>query len=104
MLRVKIFSSATHGANLDEFEREINDWLDATHPAIRQMTQSTHFSQTAAGGGVVVTFLYEKQRGEDQAHLAAADIPEAFERDLDGAELDPTEDEPTVLPEAELPY
>lgn len=98
MLRVKIFSSVIQGGNSAHIEREINNWLEAELPAIRQMTQSS------IGNQLAVTFLYEKRRGEDQAHLAKADVPEAFERDLEDSELDPVEDEPTILPEAELPY
>jgi hypothetical protein len=98
MLRVKIFSGVTQGGNSAHLEREINNWLDAEQPTIRQMTQSGH------GYQFTLTFLYEKRRGEDEAHLAKADVPEAFERDMEDSELDPLEDEPTILPEAELPY
>ena len=101
MFRVKMFSSATHGGDFASLERAINDWLDASAPAIRQMTQSSD------AGQVVVTFLYEKPRGEDQAHLTTAevsDVPDAFERDLDDTDLDPVDGDPPVLPDAELPY
>lgn len=98
MFQVKMFSSATHGGDIASLERAINSWLDASMPAIRQITQSSD------AGHIVVTFLYEKRRGEDQAHLAAADVPDAFERDLDDTNLDPVEDEPPTLPDAELPY
>jgi hypothetical protein len=98
MFRVKLFSSAAHGGDMTSLEREINSWLEASEPAIRQMAQSSD------AGRVVVTFLYEKRRGEDQAHLATADVPDAFERDLDDTNLDPVEDELPTLPEAELPY
>jgi hypothetical protein len=98
MLRVKIFSNSTHGGDIPGLEREINTWLDATQPTIRQMTQS------GAGDHVTVAFLYERRRREDQAHLANAEVPSAFERDLEDTELDPVEDEPTILPEVELPY
>jgi hypothetical protein len=98
MFQVKMFSSATHGGDIASLERAINSWLDASQLAIRQMTQSSD------AGHIVVTFLYEKRRGEDQAHLATADVPDAFERDLDDTNLDPVEDEPPTLPDAELPY
>ena len=98
MFRVKIFSGAMHNGDIASLEREINGWLESSQPAIRQMAQSS------AGGHVVVTFLYDKRRGEDQAHLTTADVPEAFERDLDDADLDPVGDEPPALHDAELPY
>ncbi len=98
MFRVKMFSSATHGGDIVSLEREINSWLDASQPAIRQMAQSSD------AGQIVVTFIYEQRRGEDQAHLATAEVPDAFERDLDDTNLDPVEDDPPTLPEAELPY
>ena len=98
MLRVKIFSGFTQGGNSAHLEREINNWFEAEQPKIRQMAQSGH------GYQFTLTFLYEIRGGEDQAHLASADVPEAFERDLEDSELDPVEDEPTILPEAELPY
>ena len=98
MFRVKIFASSMHSSEFASLEREINDWLEAGQPAIRQMTQS------GKGEQVVITFLYEKRRGEDQAHVATADVPEAFERDLEDTGLDPVGDEPTILPDADLPY
>lgn len=98
MFRVKLFSSAAHSGDIASLEREINGWLEASEPAIRQVAQSSD------AGQVVITFLYEKRRGEDQAHLVAADVPDAFERDLDDTNLDPVEEEPPTLPEAELPY
>lgn len=101
MFQVKMFSSVTHGGDIASLERAINSWLDASMPAIRQITQSSD------AGHIVVTFLYEKRRGEDQAHLTTADVtdvPDAFERDLDDTNLDPVEDEPPTLPDAELPY
>jgi hypothetical protein len=98
MFQVKIFATPIRGNDFASLEHKINDWLEAAQPAIRQMTQS------GSGERIVVTFLYEKRRGEDQAHVATADVPEAFERDLEDTGLDPVGDEPTVLPEAELPY
>jgi len=98
MLRVKIFSGVTQSGSSAHLEREINDWLEAERPMIRQMAQS------GLGYQFALTFLYEIRGGEDQAHLAKAHVPEAFERDMEDSELDPVEDEPTTLPEAELPY
>lgn len=98
MLRVKIFSSAMYGGDISQFEGEINHWLESIHPPIRQMTQSN------ATDHVILTFLYDAAHRDTATYAASVEVPEAFERSLDDAELDPVDDEPTMLPEAELPY
>lgn len=98
MLRVKVFSSATRAPDCHTLEQAINSWLDADRPVIRQMTQSVSADR------VVITFLYESGQRDAQSRAASAAVPEAFERGLDDAELEPADDEPALLPDAELPY
>jgi hypothetical protein len=98
MLRLKIFSTATYGGDIGKLEEEINGWLESAQPAIRQMLQSGGVEHT------VISFLYETGEHGMQTHVASAVVPEAIERSLDGTDLDPVEDEPTLLPDAELPY
>lgn len=98
MLRVKVFSSATHAPDCHILEQVINAWVDADRPLIRQMAQS------ATAERVVITFLYESGQNDAPSRAASAAVPEAFERSLDDAELDPADDEPALLPDAELPY
>jgi hypothetical protein len=98
MLRVKLFSSAAFGGDMDKFEAEINGWLASAHPAIRQMTQS------GSEGRVAVTFLYDSnQRDAEAPSMGSA---AAFEGGADDADFDQADadDEPTLLPDAELPY
>jgi hypothetical protein len=98
MLRVKVFSSATYEGNFSQLEGDINRWLESAQPVIRQMTQSN------VADHVMVTFLFEEGYRDTKMHAGSAEVPEAFERSLNDSELDPVDDEPTVLPEAELPY
>lgn len=98
MLRVKIFSSAMHGEDNQRLEDHINGWLADERPAIRQMTQSSYAEH------VTVTFLYDDDHRDTQVRMASAVVPKAFEHSLNDAELDPADDQPDLLPEAELPY
>ena len=98
MLRLRIFSSAAYGGDIVRLEDAINDWLDSAHPAIRQMAQSSLAEH------VVVTFLFEGGHRDARMRATSAVVPEAFERVMNDLELDPAEEEPTLLPNAELPY
>lgn len=98
MLRVKIFSSGVQGGEIKGLQDAINGWLESAHPAIRQVIQSS------VAEHLVVTFLYEDSRRDAQAHATSAAVPEVFEHSLNGSDLDPADDEPAILPEAELPY
>lgn len=99
MLRLKIFSSAAYSGDIGKLEEAINTWLASAGPVIRQVAQSS-----AAKEALVVTFLYEDGQLETSTRKASAAVPEAFERSLNEEELDPTDEEPTLLPDAELPY
>lgn len=98
MHRIKMFSSAMHGGEIQGLEAAINGWLESAHPTIRQVTQS------GADEQVVVTFLYDDGHRAMQFRMASTAVPEAFEQSLSGLDLDPVEEEPVLLPEAELPY
>ncbi|MGE5335233.1 MAG: hypothetical protein ACM3N4_11075 [Nitrososphaerota archaeon] len=98
MLRVKVFSSAVSGGDSSPLEDGINRWLESVRPVVRQVTQSSVADQ------VIVLFLYEERHGDAQVRARSAEVPEAFGRSLNESELDPADDEPTELPEAELPY
>lgn len=100
MLRVKLFSSAAFGGDMEKLEAEINGWLAIAHPAIRQMTQS------GSEWHVAVTFLYESNQRDDETHNKVSAAAGSFEGDPEGADSDQADadDEPTLLPEAELPY
>lgn len=98
MLRLKIFTTTACGGDINQLEDAINRWLDTFQPAIRQMTQSSSEEY------VVVTFLYDSGQRDVQTRITSAVVPEAFERGLNGSELDLADDEPTLLPDAELPY
>jgi hypothetical protein len=99
MLRVKIFSSVAYEGDIRTLEDAINDWLASARPMIRQVVQSS-----TAEEALVVTFLYDAGQLETSVRMASAAVPEAFERSLNDLGLDPADEEPTVLPDAELPY
>lgn len=93
MVRVKIFSNGTRFNEVSVLEETIDHWLESEQPVIRQVIQSS------SAGQVVLTFLY------DDAHRdSGAVTPEAVEQGSSSAEFDPVDDEPDVLPDAELPY
>lgn len=98
MFRVKVFSSGVRGDDAQMLESAINKWLESAHPSIRQMTQSSSTEH------VIVTFLYDDGQRDAQTRVASAVVPKAFEHSLSDAELDPADDQPGILPEAELPY
>ncbi|HEY7341148.1 MAG TPA: hypothetical protein VH591_09725 [Ktedonobacterales bacterium] len=101
MLRVKIFSGDTRINpinSINVLERAIDHWLESEQPAIRQVIQSS------SAGQVVLTFLYDDVNRDPQAHDSSAARHEAFEQSSDSAEVDVTDDEPDILPDAELPY
>ncbi len=93
MLRVKIFSNGTRFNEVSVLEEAIDHWLESEQPAIRQVIQSS------SAGQVVLTFLYDDARRD-----SGAATPGDFEQSSSTAEYDPTDDEPDVLPDAELPY
>ncbi|HEX6544035.1 MAG TPA: hypothetical protein VF040_19935 [Ktedonobacterales bacterium] len=98
MLRVKMFSTGMYGGEIKGLQDAINGWLESAHPAIRQVTQSSSAEH------IVVTFLYDEGFFDTSPRTASAEVPEAFEQSLKGAHLDPVDDEPGLLPNAELPY
>ncbi|HEY1391184.1 MAG TPA: hypothetical protein VGF38_21790 [Ktedonobacterales bacterium] len=93
MLRVKIFASSTQTNETSVLEGDIDHWLKSEQPVIRQMIQSS------SAGQVVLTFLYD-----DSHRDVNATMYEAYDQDSDSAEVDSPDDEPDMLPEAELPY
>jgi hypothetical protein len=99
MLRLKIFSSAGYGGDIGALEEAINTWLVGARPSIRHVVQSNPSEEA-----LVITFLYEDGQLETNTRKASAAMPETFERGLNEAEPDLADDEPTLLPDAELPY
>lgn len=98
MLRVKIFASGTQTNEINVLEQEIDHWLKNEQPAIRQMAQS------CSAGQVVLTYLYDDTHRDPQARSASATTHESFDQGSTDAEFDSTDDEPDMLPDAELPY
>lgn len=98
MHRLKIFNSAAHEGDITKLEAAINSWLEDAQPVVRHMTQTSSAEQ------LVISFLYDEYRHGAQVHTASAAVPEAFERSLNDLGLDPADEEPTLLPDAELPY
>jgi hypothetical protein len=99
MQRVRVFTSAAYGGDLTELERDVNAWLAAQRPQVHQIAQST------VGEHVVLTVLYAEGAGAAHREEAASvEVPEVFERTLEGAELDPGDAPDLPLPELELPY
>jgi hypothetical protein len=100
MLRVKVFSSATLGGDNNTLEDDINGWLESASPTIHQMTQC------GSEGQIIITFLYESHQRETAAHMTGSAEAETFAGGPDDADFDQTDadDEPTLLPEVELPY
>jgi hypothetical protein len=97
MQRIKAFSTQMAGSDLAQFEQLVNAWLESEQPQLAQMTQS------AFAGDMVITFLYEADRSDQEFQARAhASVPEVFETELQDSDLDPM-DEPE-LPDAELPY
>lgn len=98
MLQYKVFASAAYGDQMAEMEQAVNTWLEQTQPLVHTMTQS------AAGAGVVISFLYEIEDDENQrVNLATADMS----LDVDAPRLDLSTAESvviTLLPHVELPY
>ena len=99
MLRLKIFSSAAYSGDIAKLEEAINAWLASARPMIRQVAQSSTSEEA-----LVVTFLYDDGQLDTTTRKASAAVPEVFERGLNEEELDLADEEPTVLPDAELPY
>jgi hypothetical protein len=99
MLRLRIFSSAAYGGDIGKLEEAINAWLASARPIIRQVAQSS-----TAAEALVVTFLYDDGQLETNTRATSAAVPEAFERGFNDEELDLADEEPTLLPDAELPY
>jgi hypothetical protein len=98
MLRVKIFASGTQINEVSMLEEDIGHWLENEQPTIRQMIQS------CSAGQVVLTFLYDDARRDPQVSDASTAMRGAFDQGSNNSEADSTDDEPEILPEAELPY
>ncbi|HEU4781821.1 MAG TPA: hypothetical protein VFS83_00635 [Ktedonobacterales bacterium] len=98
MLRVKIFASSTQINEVSVLEQAIDHWLENEQPAIRQMVQS------CSAGQVILTYLYDDTHRDPQARGASATTHETFDQSSTDAEFDSTDDEPDILPDAELPY
>jgi hypothetical protein len=100
MQRLKIFSSASCGDDLAQFERLVDDWLVAAQPLVQVMTQSP------LGIHLVLSVLYvENDPDAPQASATeAVAVPDVFDRTLDDANLDPDDAPDSALPEVELPY
>lgn len=85
---------------LPDVVSQINAWMEEEQPHILFYAQGTH------GMSVIFSFVYE--HADDMAGAmtatASAEVPEAFEHSLESIDLDPTDTEITLLPEAELPY
>lgn len=98
MLRVKIFASDTRINEIRVLEMAIDHWLESEQPAIRQVIQSS------SAGQVVLTFLYDDMNRDQQAHDSGTARRETVGQSSDGDADEATDDEPDILPDAELPY
>jgi|GEM_PF-1234145 hypothetical protein len=98
MLRVKIFASDTRINEISVLERAIDHWLESEQPAIRQVIQSS------SAGQVVLTFLYDDTNRDPHGHDSSAARRETVEQSSDSDADEATDDEPDILPDAELPY
>ena len=102
MPQLKTFTSASNVDDVARLERAVNEWLEREQPHIVFMSQSPF------GDNLVLSFLYEAYNADYAIAVAevehAVEVPEVFERNMTEAELDPTEEADTLLPEAELPY
>lgn len=98
MLHYKVFTSAAYGDDMAEMEKAVNTWLEETQPLIHTMTQS------AAGAGVVISFLYEME-DEDIQRVSVAMAEASSEEDAPRLDLTTAESVMiTLLPHADLPY
>lgn len=102
MTRLKMFSSERWDDDVQRLEAAVNEWMERERPVILDVVQSP------LGVHVLISFLFEHEREPDkQAERRAsamAEVPEVFERTLEGSELDPADPHDVPLPEAELPY
>ncbi|MBF6590995.1 MAG: hypothetical protein IVW57_10775 [Ktedonobacterales bacterium] len=99
MVQYKVFTSASCAGDLAAFEGQINEWMRHDRPHI------VFFSQTALGADLIVSFVFERETLEELATAeVAAAVPDIFEQSLEQADLDPTDLDIPLLPEAELPY
>ncbi|HEX9037202.1 MAG TPA: hypothetical protein VF808_09460 [Ktedonobacterales bacterium] len=98
MLHFKVFTSAEHGDNMAELEESVNTWLGETRPLVHTMSQSP------AGSGVVISFLYEEDEDATaRVSVATAEAPvEVGARRIDLSTSEAVMI--TLLPQAELPY
>jgi hypothetical protein len=102
MTKLKMFSSERWDDDVQRLEAAVNEWMERERPVILDVVQSP------LGAHVLISFLFEHEREsdkQDERHASAvAEVPEIFERTLEGSELDPADPRDVPLPEAELPY
>lgn len=98
MLHYKAFTSDMTNGDIAALEKMVNTWLEETHPLVHTMTQSP------AGAGIVLSFLYEME--DDQQERVAAATAEAMEIVSVGQTDLPMPEALmiTLLPQMELPY
>ncbi len=97
MLHYKAFTSDMTNGDIAALEQAVNTWLEEAHPLVHTMTQSP------AGAGMVLSFLYELD--DDQQERVAAATAEAMEIVSGQADLPmPNALMITLLPQMELPY
>lgn len=95
--------------SLAQVERQINAWMAEERPRILFYAQGTAPVMQGAPlerAGLVFSFVYERA-GDALGALAATEsaaVPEGIEHSLDSIDLDPSDPDITLLPEAELPY
>ena len=98
MQHLKIFSSASCGDDLAQFERLVDDWLVAEQPLVQLMTQSP------LGLHLILSVLYIENDPDAALAGEAVAVPDIYERTLDDTDLDPDDASDAALPEVELPY
>lgn len=87
-------------SSIPETERQINTWMDTERPRV------LFYAQGALGNTLIFSFVYERAEDAAGARTATttAEVPEGIGHSLESIDLDPSETEITLLPEAELPY
>jgi hypothetical protein len=76
--RFKGFDSSLCGGNMSALEQLINAWMEAEHPRVRHMCQSTR------GDHILLSFVYEETRELEQRVSAQTQttLPRYFEDDF----------------------
>ena len=98
MQRFRAFNSAAWGDDVGQMESAINAWLEADHPHIHMMAQSSF------GEHLIVSFIYAESFQMTATAEEAAAVAEHFERSLETTNPNSSSEIIVTLPLVELPY